>query len=852
MKKNILLESRKEYILENFDRALKDGWIEVYIQPVVRSSTGKVCEEEALARWDDPVLGVLNACDFVSVLEEAGLISQLDLYILDKVIEKMQAQKKMGTDVVITSINFSQLDFQQGNIVKEIDNKISKAGISKDRFAFEVSENASVVEKKNTVSQLEHLQKLGYKIEFDDFGNGDSSLLLSNQLHFDVVKINLSLTRQILVNDRAKIFITELVKMANALGIETIVKGVENQAQVDFLKEIGCAKLQGYYFTRPLAVKQLEKFVKDGNLLLGLENPKEAEYYNNVDKVSIRELSVAKDRSKESELNDECMPMAIIELDYSNVRFMRINHSFRQFMYKNFPDFKIKYDGRVISHKEFPSPYVLGRIKQCVQTGENLIVDDRTPIGSTVHIMLQKIACDNEDKKYAVLFAILSTGENYNKITSLSYNYISRALSEDYVAMYFVDIETNSYVLYQADGLNRDITVEHQGKNYFHEAYKDSNKKIYEEDRTMFNMMVTKENILKNIEENGVFSITYRANESDGVKYVCLKAVKDRKDGKHIIIGINNVDGQVKQQEKFKQVQEERMYYSRIAALVGDFYAVYCIDLKDNSYTVYNTEQSEDYAGTNRIGKDFFEETIKVGKGVIYQEDQEGFFETINKKKVLDSIEKNGSFSYEYRLMINDKPTFFRYKAIKIKENNEEKLIVGLINIDAEVRKEKEYKENLSMVEKLAIKDELTGVKNKHAYAQAEEKLSTQIEDGSVDEYAIAVFDLNGLKYINDTLGHAAGDEFIKAGCKIICDAFPHSPVYRIGGDEFSVIIQGDAYSNIDFSMGYIEAKNHENKVRGGVTIAAGLARGVENKPVKQVFEEADSNMYAKKKQMKY
>ena len=493
-----------------------------------------------MARWDDPVLGVLNACDFVSILEEVGLVSQLDLYILDKVIEKMQAQKKMGTDVVITSINFSQLDFQQGNIVKEIDNKVLKAGISKDRFAFEVSENASVVEKKNTISQMEHLQKLGYKIEFDDFGNGDSSLLLSNQLHFDVVKINLSLTRQILVNDRAKIFITELVKMANALGIETIVKGVENQAQVDFLKEIGCAKLQGYYFTRPISVKQLEKFVKDGKQFLGLETPKEAEYYNNVDKVSLHELSVAKDRNKESELNDECMPMAIIEIDYSNIRFMRINQSFRQFVYENFPNFKIKYESRQLSHKEFPSPYVLGRIKQCVHTGENLIVDDRTPVGSIVHMMLQKIAYDEETKKYAVLFAIISTGEKYNKITSLSYNYISRALSEDYVAMYFVDIETNSYVLYQSDGLNRDITVEHQGKDYFFDAYKDSDKKVYEEDRAMFNMMVTKENILKNIEENGAFSITYRANENDGVRYVCLKAVKDRKDGKHIIIGINS------------------------------------------------------------------------------------------------------------------------------------------------------------------------------------------------------------------------------------------------------------------------------------------------------------------------
>lgn len=850
MKKNILLESRKEYLLDNFERALQEEWIEVYIQPVVRSSTGRVCEEEALARWDDPVLGVLNPCDFVPVLEEVGLISKLDLYILDKVIEKMQSQIMMGLDVVTTSINFSQLDFQQGTIAKEVNNRIVKSGISKDRFAFEVSENSLIVEKNNTINQLERLQKYGYRIEFDDFGNGDSSLLLSNQLRFDVVKINLSLTRQILENDRAKIFITELVKMANALDIETIVKGVENQAQVDFLKEIGCAKLQGYYYSRPISVKQLEKFAMDDTQFLGLENLKEAAYYDNVDKVSLHELTVAKDNNKD--LNNNCMPMAILEIDDANVSFMRCNNCFKEFMYENFPNFIKLYEKRVVTHKEFPSAYVLGCIKRCARTGENIIIDDRTPEGVTVHLMLQHISCNSENNRTAVLFAILSTGEKYNKITSLSYNYISRALSEDYVAMYFVDIETNHYVVYHADGVNRDVTVENQGDDFFLDSNVDHDNKIYEEDREMFNEMVTKENILKNIEENGSFSITYRTNTADGTKYICLKAVKDRKDGKHIIIGINNVDGQVKQQEKFKQIQTERMYYSRIAALVGDFYAVYCVDLNDNSYTIYKTEQSIDYVGINRDGKDFFEEARRVGKNVIYQEDQRGFNEAIVKEKVLESIARTGSFEYEYRLMINDKPTFFRYKAIIINENDEEKLIVGLINIDAEIKKEKEYAENLSMVENLAIKDELTGVKNKHAYTQAEEVLNAQIEGGTVKEYAIAVFDLNGLKYVNDTYGHAAGDEYIKAGCKIICDAFSHSPVYRIGGDEFSVIIQGEAYNNIGYSMGYIESKNHENKVLGGVTIAAGLARGDSKIPLSQVFEQADSNMYDKKKQMKY
>lgn len=205
-----LLESRNEYLLNNFERALKEGWIEIYVQPVVRSSNGKVCEEEALARWEDPVLGVLNPFDFLPFLEEAGLTECFDLYILEKVLEKMQGQIDAGVPLLSTSINFSRLSFQSRDIIKKIEKRVNGAGISKQLITFEIADGTASTENFKTIAQLARLKELGYRIELDDYGNGDISLLLSQEFRFDAVKINMSVIRQSLINENARIILSEL------------------------------------------------------------------------------------------------------------------------------------------------------------------------------------------------------------------------------------------------------------------------------------------------------------------------------------------------------------------------------------------------------------------------------------------------------------------------------------------------------------------------------------------------------------------------------------------------------------------------------------------------------------------
>ena len=150
----------------------------------------------------------------------------------------------------------------------------------------------------------------------------------------------------------------------------------------------------------------------------------------------------------------------------------------------------------------------------------------------------------------------------------------------------------------------------------------------------------------------------------------------------------------------------------------------------------------------------------------------------------------------------------------------------------------------------MASRDALTGVKNKYAYVQAEEKLDHEITGGCAAEFAVAVADINGLKKINDSKGHNAGDEYIKRACHMICMVFKHSPVFRVGGDEFAVILRGEDYENRDELLSALNESVAVNEAKGDVTVAVGLSefdRGTDIR-VQDVFDRADKDMYRKKK----
>lgn len=181
--------------------------------------------------------------------------------------------------------------------------------------------------------------------------------------------------------------------------------------------------------------------------------------------------------------------------------------------------------------------------------------------------------------------------------------------------------------------------------------------------------------------------------------------------------------------------------------------------------------------------------------------------------------------------------------------------LVGTCMIHSFIYKGKdvEHSRQMEVVSQKAYRDGHTGVKNKLAYLEALADIETSLENGSLKEYGVAVFDLNGLKAINDTLGHEAGDTYIKEGCMLICHKFDHSPVFRIGGDEFVAILKGRDYENREELEGSFRQMIDENQRNGKVVVASGMAVYMPGKDESyyDVFKRADNLMYKRKQELK-
>ena len=192
---------------------------------------------------------------------------------------------------------------------------------------------------------------------------------------------------------------------------------------------------------------------------------------------------------------------------------------------------------------------------------------------------------------------------------------------------------------------------------------------------------------------------------------------------------------------------------------------------------------------------------------------------------------------------------FLLFKKLKA----ERQVIEQQRQMEEALRRELRQQEQLQTAMKKVNTDPLTGVKSKHAYIDAEEQMDRRIADGTISEFGVVVCDLNGLKEINDSQGHDAGDQAIREACRFICARFKHSPVFRVGGDEFTVLLEGEDYVNRDALLDGFEQQMTENAQKGETAVAFGCSifNPLQDKNMRMVFERADDIMYHRKTMMK-
>lgn len=431
------------------------------------------------------------------------------------------------------------------------------------------------------------------------------------------------------------------------------------------------------------------------------------------------------------------------------------------------------------------------------------------------------------------------------------YSVVAQALSEDYSSIYYVDIHTDNYVEYSSDAHYKSLKVERKGEDFFADVKANVPRIVYEDDRDKVTEMLDKTKLIAELEVAGKVVFTYRLLFDGNPVYFSCKVIPVVYDGQEkLVVGISNVDAQVRRRLDYERERERNFTYSRIAyALSQDYFSIYYVDMETGEYVEYSADSRYRNLKTERRGQDFFGEGVRHIQETVYEPDKLKVSLAVEKHNVLTAIEREKYFSVSYRLMINGAPKFCNLKAIKPEEKYGSHLIIGIRNIDAQIKQEQSYRSALDDAQALANRDFLTGVRNKRAYSEKEAELNAAISRGENPRFAIAVCDVNGLKNVNDSLGHQAGDELIKEVCAIVCETFKHSAVFRVGGDEFVAVLEGKDYEKRNALVEELYARRKNNARFDGIIVACGVAERTEkDKTVAAVFDRADVAMYSDKR----
>lgn len=440
------------------------------------------------------------------------------------------------------------------------------------------------------------------------------------------------------------------------------------------------------------------------------------------------------------------------------------------------------------------------------------------------------------------------------KSASAIYGNIVSALSEDYFNLYYVDLETNEYIEYGFRTEGGHEAAETRGTDFFEESERNAHTYIFEEDRQRFIDALDKETLMAEVDRHGTFVMQYRLLVDGAPTYVSLKASRGSDDDSHIVIGVSNIDAQVRDRVAARNAAEDRKAYARINALNNNLIVLYLVDVETEDYTEFIASEFYKELGIKTHGKDFFLTTYKNSLSTVHPEDQHLFHTEVTKASLLEAIARDGVFVMDYRLLIGDLPIYVRLKASTYEEDGRTTLVVGLLDEDAQIRQEKKIADDLTTAQRMATIDALTGVKNKYAYAQWEEQIDAQIDRGEQEAFAVVVCDINNMKIVNDLYGHSEGDECIKRACKKICNVFDHSPVFRVGGDEFVALLMGEDFARRAALMDAINAlPDDRSRMKVGEAISAGMVEYLEGQhhSLKSVFAEADMAMYERKQHMK-
>jgi diguanylate cyclase (GGDEF)-like protein len=223
-----------------------------FYQPQVDLTTGKTIGLEALIRWQHPTRGLIPPNDFIPFAEESGLIVAIGDWMLRRVCIQVAEWNKLGICPQYTAVNVSSVQLERGDIVQKLKEVLSETQINPAQLELEITESAMMLDPEKSQKTLCALKKLGTKFSIDDFGTGYSSMAYLQKLSVHKLKIDISFVRNMTENINDVNIVKAIIALGHGLDLDVIAEGVENEAQANLLKELGCDQIQGYLIGKPM------------------------------------------------------------------------------------------------------------------------------------------------------------------------------------------------------------------------------------------------------------------------------------------------------------------------------------------------------------------------------------------------------------------------------------------------------------------------------------------------------------------------------------------------------------------------------------------------------------------------
>ena len=311
---------KEQEIVNDMNYALQDNQFTIYVQPKYNVMTNTPAGGEVLVRWIHPQKGMIPPGIFIPLFEKNGFVVKLDAYVWEEACKMLKGWIDQGKKPIPISVNVSRVNIYNPHFVENIIKLVDRYRIPHNLFNIELTESAYTDNPEIMEKAISRLQGEGFSIMMDDFGSGYSSLSMLKNIPVDILKIDMNFFVDANKKSRCESIVASIVRMSKWLGIPVIAEGVETGELVSFLREIGCDYIQGYYYAKPMCVKDYERyaFASDDTLdkLLGTGGDTD-EVMNHIDEV----IGFA----------HNSQPIAVVECDtltFEEIEIIRVNDAF--------------------------------------------------------------------------------------------------------------------------------------------------------------------------------------------------------------------------------------------------------------------------------------------------------------------------------------------------------------------------------------------------------------------------------------------------------------------------------------------------------------------------------------------